>query len=452
MENPEAAEVAETTAPAEVAVADPVVTPDPAPETPTAPPERLTKDEARASAREHLRSKPAAEPDEAAPATDPVVDEQGRKHDAATGEYIEDTPKAEPDGETQPDDTAGASAPAEGQEPDAAVPETDGAPDVAPGISVEIDPRHPLAGSGLAAITVADKESAEGVKALLNGTYRRVAEVKTWQDRATSLEQELTSAQTELVGLKAQTAAQEQWRQSPSYATAVQQYEEIRDTVGQEAASRFWGSVKGELGALEAAETEKGMLEVNAQADERRGNEWVSESLLRMDTLPSHIRNLPDFDRWHNEEAIDFDDAIGKGRYPAFEKLDGKARLEAYHVEFAKRMGRRLTQEKSVIAAYKAKNDLAKQRAEPPEKAPDTPTSEEIATKAVADYKRSLADKRVANPTNPIGASAVIGEGDPSSVSRDPVVPDTDGLSTHQLKRQMRTQARDRTRALLAGR
>jgi len=459
IETPVAAPVAPApTAPAPTPVAAPVAPVAEAPKVPT------TKREARAQVNANLRaqaqegarqaaarvaaaqdapapvapatpepvaSAPVAEP--AQPAVpEPIVDATGRKH-APAG-----TPEA------------GQFLPGEVEPVDEPTPEP--VPEAPKGVQVRLDKHrgHPaLEGIKAEALTVGSEEEAKLVQALLNGTYARRNEADALREQIRERDQALLEAQQRIAQIEAGQAATEKWQRTPEYQRAVEKFETIRDTVGQEEASAFWRGIQGDLRQMVDSEYQTRATAIQAEHQARDGQRWEAETRLFVeDKVPDRIRMLPDYGRWYAEELDTFEIKIERGHYPDLARLPVNERSQAMRQAFLAQLNARLGGENSVRALARQtlddrrKADLeARAKAAQDTKARAEAERKKAAQEAVDGFKKEAADKRVASPPHPMGSLAASARPSPNGTAA-PEPEDLSKLTQNDLRSRGRQAAR----------
>lgn len=444
--------------------ADPEAEPTPDSEESTDGP--LTKREARAemvAARQKAKEDAAGDEEEEAAAT-PTKDRYGRKHDPKTGKFLpedgeedeeEDTDAAA--GTVAADDTGDGPAAEGGEDPG----EGSDGPAEKGGegrISVEIDSHHPVADLNVPAIEVGDERQAEVVKALLNGTYKRVKEVDTLTAANRDLEAELAKLQEKLIRIESSSAAVEKWKQTPEYQEYRQTYLDIKDTHGKEKADRYWAGIQTELKALMDGEYEERMTKVEAERAQRAGQAWANEAWDRLGNLPEPLKNLPDLRKWFDEEIQAFDARIANGQYDHLEADTPEKMSQLYHREFAKLMASRIRSEPAALERYNAAKK-SEQNGAPTSEPEPTDTSKKAYTeadlekereKAVEAYKAKMASKREDVPTNPLaGAPARPGARPGATRGAGDGEVDTSKMTVSELKAHAKKGARQDARNLM---
>lgn len=451
-----------------VAVETPVAPAAPTPAAPVAPvaptpvaeaPKVLSKREARQQARAAGRQvteamaapaptptpEPAA-PTAAAPAVDPTVpaepaapeptiDARGRAH-APAG-----TPEA---GQFLPS----------GEAPDAPAEPTPEpvAPEAPKGVRVALDKHrdHPaLQGVKVDALTVGSEDEAKLVQSLINGTYVRRNENETLKAQLREREEAILELQRKVARTEATQVATEKWQQTPEYQKAVERYEAIRDTVGQEEASAYWKGIQGDLRALVDSEYSQRETAILAEQQARDGQRWEAETRLFVDDrVPEKIRQLPDFGRWYAEELDTFEIKIERGHYPDLQRLPVSERSQAMRQAFLAQLNARLNGESSVrtlakqmLEARRIEDQNARARAAQDTKARAEAERKQVAQGAVEQFKKDAADKRAASPPHPMGTLAASARPSPNGTAA-PEPEDLSKLTHVDLKKRARLAAR----------
>lgn len=431
-------------------------TPEATPEAELAPvvpfvdksPKTLSKEEAKRGMRESATAREDDYKDgtEQREAGTPYKDKEGKWHDPTTGDYIE-----------RPDEgvVKEVAAPAEAVAP--AVPETPPDPATPPGpdispaaetppvekpteavaekapspFRVEVDADHPVTGMGEAVIDTASEGQARVVRALLNGTYNRRQEVA-------NLEGELAKAEETIARMESATAAQSKWQGTPEYQKAVEEFHNIKESVGDDAASRYWKGQMATLEEMESAEYKTRMASAMVARNKRSGDAWKAQAFQNTQVLPQHIRELPQFKGYFTSALESFDAELKLGHHPDVKNT------EQMHTAFRTFFGQRLARQPDVIALMRAtaagKHKAAAAKVVDAETAKKA--TEAAAAAAVQEFKEEVATKRIDTPPNPLGA---IGPGNAPGPEVAPAAPTPEAdvpQSAHDIKRANKLAAR----------
>lgn len=416
-------------------------------EQPVEQPAPMSRREARQAAREAARQAftkgPATtEASAADPAAEqprePIADATGRLHDPATGKFIEKQGQdTAADGRSETPNPEAAATPPTGETT------TDAAAATPQPIRVELPQDHPLRAQGIDAITASTPQEERAIRAMLNGTYTRRQEVE-------SLRAEIARLREEQMRREASDTASQKWKQTPEYQQAVEQYQSILETVGQDAASRYWAGMEESFKQLADAEYIQRQQAYEAQQAEQAVAHWRQEAWANAGRLPEQIRSLPEFSRYFDEAFALFDAGLARGLY-----ADAQS-PEQLHQEFARVFAAHLMLQPSVKAANAAiaeqerrRSAEAKARADAEAAAAKRAEEERkrIADEAVEQYRRSLAEKRQATPPNPLAQVHNAVRTDRTSISSEPEQPDLSNLTPQQMKRTLREQTREEARA-----
>lgn len=391
------------------------------------------------------------------------VDEHGRTHAREDGTYVPES-KSEDGEATTPEAAAGEAAadgtipPAEsgeaGTQDGGEAPEQDegtAAASEAAGGRVRVDlGDHPVAGSGTAAVNVADENEAKVVRALLNGTYERRAEVDRLRKQLSEVRSQLDAKEDEQIQREARQTVEERWKQQPEYKQIVEKYREILEEHGADSAAAYWDGKQSALRELVQQETDERMTAKQQEREQRAAQEWMVATRAELNVLPEHMLSIPEFDTWFAEEMTSFEVAADRGVYDA--QLQGLSPAQQYgklQQLFMARFAQRLKREPKIRAAYESQ---VKANGATP--APQPKVDEKaIAEKAVEDYKRSVAKSRETAPPHPLGGT---GGEEPGLVSRTEPTPEEEGvdlaaMSPAQRKRYHREGARRDARAFASG-
>ena len=444
---PEATDAVEPVVPAEAfAVEETVDTGDTAqqPQTKREVRAQLIEDRARANKESSNQQRDVAEaveevPTEAAIAGDvssdgnTVTDANGREHAKDTGQFVTNADGTV--GELPLDGTTQV-APATGKNSDHLV-------------TVQFRDGHPVAEMGQAAITVANEAQAEALRALMNGTYTRHAELKQRDDRINELQGKLAERNENIVRREAQEAAANKFQDLPAYQRHVEKYKEIQEMVDAESASAYWNSphVQTELTAIEDAEYESRMVHVRAESDAAEGQRWANDALTAaQSTIPADIVALPEFQGEFTDTVLSFDAEFGRGMHQA---LDTPEKAHEYFAEKLRRevvnqpaiksfLQRRIDARTANDAVSGAVNSEAQRRS-----AAATIQSERTA--AVTEARQSATDMRNNIPPHPLGTLADANRGSDASSTVTGSTPDgsdTSKMTAYQLRQHEKAQAR----------
>ena len=443
--------------------ASPAATPAAAPVAPvsTDPAKPMSPREARAAAREDSRkaydaynaAKTTTEtPAEAAtPGTEPpvVVDAKGRVHDKSTGQFLPN------EGEVPADGTAGEAARGEagtGDAPAAATPSADEGADAgaaatpSKNISVKLSETDPLRRTGQAAIDVVSQKDADLVKGILNDRARRSQEAETARAQTAELEKALAEKTEKLIRLEATAAATSQYKQTPEYQAAERRFWQLKDLeekgqVEEGTASAFWKSTEVDIRKAVDVEAATRMSAVEQEQAVRAEKAWRDAAWQRTSALPEHVRSLPQFQQWYEDERETFEVMLDRGHFDRdIESVPQAERGATLHAKFFTRLAARLKSEPAVLAAYEAVNK-AVAASKPAERVEDITARIEREKKAAVEaYKLDAAKKRQAVPPHPLSKSGV--GGDPGTVNRAPEEADTSKMGPSEFRRHQREQAR----------
>lgn len=387
----------------------------------------------------------------------PIVDQHGRKHDPETGEYMDKEGAETPpegaaekktgfylgeDGEADPIKAAAGETPAAQvttPEPEApaAKPQAADQPPEAEAVAerpvsrVDVSADHPVSGMGQTVIETATEAQAEVVRALLNGTYARRQEVA-------GLEAEIAKRDETIAHMESRTAAQTKWEGTPEYTAAVERFHEIKDQVGAEAASEYWVGVQHSLEEMEKAEYATRMKQNEELANQRAGDSWRSQAFRNTAGLPPQIRELPQFNGYFKSALESFDAELKLGHHP--DVVDQATMHRKFSLLFKQRLSRQPDVRAVITAAAEAKHKTAAAQAVSAEQA--KVEKEAAGAAAVQEFKEGVADRRIENPTNPLGAMGpgAAGSAIPPEVDAK-AAPETQ-MSAFELKKSLKDGAR----------
>jgi hypothetical protein len=359
-----------------------------------------------------------------------VTDANGREHAKETGQFV-----AGQDG-------TGGELPSDGTAQ--AAPETGDRL-----VTVQFRDGHPVAEMGQAAITVANEAQAEALRALMNGTYTRHAELKDRDDRIAELRGKLAERNESIVRRESQEAAATKYQNLPAYQRHVEKYKEIHEMVDAESASAYWNSphVQQELGTIEEQEYQSRMAPLRAEADAAEGQRWANDALsAAQSTIPSDIVALPEFQGVFNDTVMSFDAEFGRGMHAALDTP------EKAHEHFAEKLRREVVNQPAIKAFLQGRID-ARAAKEAASSASDSAARERATaatiqserSTAVSEARQDAANTRTSNPPHPLGTLADANRGSDASgtvTGSDPDRPDTSNMTAYQLRQHEKAQAR----------
>jgi len=362
-----------------------------------------------------------------------VTDANGREHAKETGQFVG------------------------GQDGTGGELPSDGTAQAAPGteenldrlVTVQFRDGHPVAEMGQAAITVANEAQAEALRALMNGTYTRHAELKERDDRIAELRGKLAERNESIVRRESQEAAATKYQNLPAYQRHVEKYKEIHEMVDAESATAYWNSphVQGELGAIEDAEYESRMVSVRAESDAAEGQRWANDALTAaQSTIPADIVALPEFQGVFTNTVLSFDAEFGRGMH------EGLDTPEKAHEYFAEKLRREVVNQPAIKTFLQKRIDerAAKQVASSTadsaaRKRSTAATIQSERTAAVSEARQVATDTRNSIPPHPLGTLADANRGSDASstvTGSDPDRPDTSNMTAYQLRQHEKAQAR----------
>ena len=307
---------------------------------------------------------------------------------------------------------------------------------------VEIGGDHPATRGRPQTFEFDSQDKADVFRALVNGTYYRVKD-----------NQELQAQVRDLTEWKARReagdTAQSKWQQTPQYKSAVERYHQIRDTVGQEAASEYWKGVESQFQQLADAEFGERWGQFESETAEREGQRWAEEAQRRATAwVPQAIRALPDYARWFNKAVAEFDAAMGTGAFsdPADPEYIRPGDVEGMHKAFTRRLQASITSKDSARAAYKTAQTQQQQiqTTAAQQAALAKLRDDRLKVEAVEQYKRSLAQTRTAVPPHPLGnVGPGVSQPAPVAAQSEPIPAEA---SPHQVRRLLRGNVREAAR------
>lgn len=214
-------------------------------------------------------------------------------------------------------------------------PEPDPEPSPPPPRRVPIPEGHPLRAHGVDALTATDERQGAVLQKLLADSDTRDVD---------TLRREVSTMRQRAIELDVHTRTLAEWKQTPAYKQAVEQYTDIFDLYGQEAASRFWQGVQPDFQALLQPRL------AAAIAEHQTGeavSAWTRETWAAVSNLPETVRTLPGFRSWFDEAVRDFDAQLARGAHP------GANTADALTAAFRKHFAARLLARPEVAAIYR---------------------------------------------------------------------------------------------------
>ena len=305
---------------------------------------------------------------------------------------------------------------------------------------VDVPEGHALRQQGLKVFDAADRVQADGIRALLSGTYVRVRE-------KAELEQRLREEQEKNARFESYQVAEEQWKSSPEYQKAVDTYHQIKESVGDEGASEYWAGVESKFHGLAEAENQKRLKGFEVERAKRSAEEWREQAWINAGRMPQEVRELADFGRWFTEAVDMFNAKMVMGHY---QNLSSEAEMHAKFTEMFQ--AQVLSMEPVKAIRQKLEADSNRRTAEATaNKAQADRASAKAAETAVQEFKQGVADKREASPINPIAnldhapdvraAATDVTEDEQAKMDR---------MTEHELRNHLRVKSRDIGRALQA--
>jgi len=320
-------------------------------------------------------------------------------------------------------------------------------------IEIKIGDDHPVRKMGLESLTANSEHEERVIRALINGTYARRQDLAQAQSENATLREELRGEREQRIRREATDTVSQNWRSTPEYKAAYEQFQEIKESIGQEQADTFWRGVETNLRSLTDQEYKTRMEAVATEDQARQARAFGEAAWRQANELPEHIRTLTGFQGWFNEELASFGTAMTMGRYAELERIeDPVERTEKLQDAFRKFLGSRLIREPEVTAAYqKIKAEEARQNKDASATAEAAERERKaIADKAVDQFKKSIADNRAETPPHPLGN---LGSGVPRESDSQGSSDDGKSLvnqSAHELKREQKRLAREDTRKRFA--
>lgn len=394
---------------------------------PEAPAKPMSRREAKMAARDAQRQKEASQP------RDPNTGQfAGSADDGGAQEPVAEAPVEEAEVEPTAEATETATdAPEESREPEARQEEPAGEQPRQEDtwITVELEEGHPLRETqGRKDIRV-HPDDADLVRAMNNGTYHRRKEVE-------ELEAKLLELQKAEVRQKSQRTAMQKLEKSPEYNQAVEDYKEIKDIRGPEAAKRFWDSMQSKFQSVVDQEFETNWSQVEQERVDKAAERWTQDALRQTSRLPEGVRANPEFNGDFQRAVVGFNAELEAGMHPEVQDE------MSMHREFSRYlMGRLLSSPHYRTAFMEARQ--ANQPKEP-QKPPMDP--EQIKKQAVEEYKRQVAQQRQQTPPHPMGR---VGQGTATGAASSQEPQD---LSNVTGRGRLRRAAKEQARQLSASR
>jgi hypothetical protein len=401
---------------------------------------------------------PVAPPAEATPEqgteaqAEPVVDEHGRKHDPATGQFLP--------GEDAPNAQAAEGSPADVTAEPKAAPE--GSPEK---IRVEIPESHPLRGMGLEALDAPDAQQERAIRALLN-SHKRTAEVEQERNTRRQVEEQLVEVQARA------EVAQERVRTLISDPSLASIYADLKQAYGEDHANRWLdGELRQDEGQI--AERRQALQQQRLQQELPVMGQQFREQVLSdphqfvpvESFAPPHLSGDPVFARVAQQVSVE---AVQQALHAYADALDRQGiqdirqpyRMEEMQrylpnpSELHARLQFRILQDPEARAALQQRRDAearkqaadaARQKAEAEARAERERKA--AAEQAVEEFKQQAAQTRTQQPPHPMGSLTGAVRGDKVSTVGTAEGGDPSQVPIHDLKRQLKQSARQDARA-----
>lgn len=401
----------------------------------------LSKREARAALLESHRARRESRLSQAHERVTQDTDEEqqsasegGPRRDPATGRFLPAEAATEPTHEAS---TTEASSTGTEAEPEA-VPESQGPPKT---VRIEIpdgDLRR-LVGN-LDHIDVAP-EMEQFVRWSLNNVVRR--------NRVEELEQQLRQEREERIRLESRFAATSKFEQTPEYQQYAEMYHRIRESEGEDAAKVFWKGIQTDLQRLQDEEYQTRIGEITREESQRRAQTWAGEAYQRAQTsLPQEIRTLPHFGQLFQEALQLFDRAVELGHYQYL--ANDPDRANKLHAAFQKELGARLRRDPEVARIVDSirEHQSRAAAARAAEEARRRQAEQKASTDAVESFKRDAANRRTAQPPNPLATVNEQAAGT-RALAIEEEQPDTSNMSSARLRQHSKRKALEIARSRL---
>lgn len=370
---------------------------------------------------------------------------EGLKRDPKTGKFVpreeagseeegQDPEAADQEVGSEQDGEAGHEAEAAEERSADADPDAEAESDRPTGIKVPLGD-HTITEMGMESVNVVDKESEQVVRALLNGTYKRRKEVE-------EIQAELLETKKQLVRLESSESAMKKLKSTDTYRQAVEEYNRIKERVGDQEASEFWRLKQHDFKQAVDQEFEQEWGKVEQQQVDRAAEQWVNEAWTNASRLPQEVRALPEFPKTFDAAVVAFNAEVEAGVHD-----DLKTGQDA-HRRFAEFFVQRLMGNPNMRQAYQRAARQKKQgKQEPTGQGESGLTKEQIEQQAIERFKKEQAKKRDQNPPHPMGkvGSAGVGRETTGETDEDS---DVSGASNPlTAKKRARSNARARARS-----
>lgn len=307
------------------------------------------------------------------------------------------------------------------------------------GIKIPLDPNHPaIGGRKVTEITVSSPAEEQVVRAMLNGTYTRRQEVEALQKQIREFEAERSELQRKVIERETLASARSEWEATPHYQASLAKYYEIQKAHGDDAAAYFWRGAQADFQKGAQQRVEAKLSEVQAQDLDRAGRMWASAAKVNADTqLPEVVRTMPEYGQWVDQAIIAFNSELEHGHLPSV--VDAESMHAAFIPFLQARLLAQPTVRTKLTEARTQREREAQAAAEAAAKAERDKKAIEDA--AIARYLKEQADKRAANPPNPLANVAAASRANVSTtVGSEPEV--TAPTTAYQAKRTAREVAR----------
>ena len=358
---------------------------------------------------------------------------------AETGEATEKPAAAA--GPEKPEETGEKTEPTEtpaGDETGEKPAEVAAAPEL---IKVDVPADHPIWNATKEhAFEVPNEPQARAIRGLINGSYARLQEVADLTKQRDTLEEEN-------VRLRADKAADTKWAADPRRAAMQQQYDEIRESQGQEAADQYLKGAEVDKDKLAAEEYDERMKVVQEARGARAAEAWSGAAWERASAnIPDFVRNIPSYNEWFGHALKSFDKELELDQ--VLDPQTGQKLLvgdhPGMHRAFSTFFANRLSGQKLVIEAYRQQNAVTDQdRKTAADKAVEQNRKrQEDRADAVKNFKQDAAKKRTDGPPHPLGAVQGVDRGTLDTDGAEEKKPVT--TNVHELKRGNRQRAQER--------
>lgn len=336
-----------------------------------------------------------------------AAERSGPPRDPKTGQFL---PQA---GDTNTETPAAADKPQ--SEPGAAdaAPTQDTATTAAPELPkarrIELPPDHPIREMGVDALTASSDQEERAMRALVNGTYARRQEAEQLQARLRDAEAKHNELVDRLVRVDAEAAAELKFKQTPEYANAVAEYQEMAklEQAGQITpgrAQKYWEATVGQLfNQFRQQEVGTRLDALSTERAEQAGQMWVQDAVNRIGVrYPEEVRSLNGFDGWVERALTQFNALLDHGALPDVPQGDPEALHKAWEDYFQQQLQLKPDFQGLVRRWHEAQSQAEQSKQAEAQRLQAEQQRKAAEQAAIEKFKQDAATRRGALPPNPL--------------------------------------------------